>query len=214
MLLPYNQDEHVCCHYSGFCRQCKGGPVFPIQEGFVDGLDALARGLADALPDFLQRLGRQRRPAAVLPYDAQRLARPVRAGRVARELPVGHVGIVLDGTQRLDHIHPRGPFPRRQLRSQRRALPAGRQIDIFRRLPAAIVGGAPRREQIAGPEGRARAMVKRPFLLHILAQTHGRKGPERFPAHLPAGGQAVPGLIELPILVFHQKKRLLYKPAG
>lgn len=95
-----------------------------------------ARGLAHPLPDGLQRLRGQRRPVPFLPDDAQRLARPVGPGRVARKLPVGYVGVVLDGSQRLHHIHPRRAIPRRQLRSQRRALLAGRQVDEIRQLEA------------------------------------------------------------------------------
>ena len=82
----------------------------------VDWLDTKSLGSLKAVLHGFERFGGVPLPIGELARDPQRLPRAVRLRRIARELLVRQIGVVLDRAGRLDRVDPAGTFAERQLR--------------------------------------------------------------------------------------------------
>jgi hypothetical protein len=120
-----------------------------IPASVLDGVDAsLSRG-RDAVLHRLKSLGRVAGPLDDLPEDAERCARAKGSRRVARELLVGEVRVVLDRPGRLDDVDPSAPFADRELGAPGRGVERLGQVDELRVASLAKVRSATGLDQLA-----------------------------------------------------------------
>jgi len=88
-------------------------------------------------------------PAGHLAHDALGMKRAIGVGRIARELLVGQVGIVLHRPGRCDDIDAARPVAHGKLRAPRRRFKRRRQIDEGGDPARAVIGPEARRDQVA-----------------------------------------------------------------
>ncbi len=157
--------------------------VLAVLASVLDRLDAQPLEMRQVVLHGLELLGRVSLPIGDFADDPERIAGAVRLRRIARELLVGQVGIVLERAGRLDDVDPPSPLARRQLGAPDGGIQGGGQVDIRRFLPLAVVGGEAWRPLSGPPSCRGRTLVPSSIdgpLQNIREQNSGcRPGPYR-----------------------------------
>lgn len=129
-------------------------------DSVLDGLDAkLPESLQVVLHRF-ELFGGVPLPIRDLAGDAQRIARAVGPGRIARVPLVGQIGVVFDRAGRFHDVDPAAPLAASQLGAPGGCIQRGGQIDVGRLLPLSVVRLIPGLEEVARLQVRFRAMVE------------------------------------------------------
>src|SRR3954451_3958982 len=166
----------------------------------LDDVQPLFAKQRQAVEHPLQHLGGMTLPALHLADHAQRLARAVGLRDVARELLVRDVGVVLEGTGRLDDIDvPACLTPRQrsgQLRSPDGSLHERREVDVVGDAARLEVGAAAGDELLADPEARLRPVVEGPTDELAVVESHRDVGAAVIHAHPHQGSR---GLYDCPM---------------
>src|ERR1017187_9367475 len=117
-------------------------PRLPLGDGssVVDCLDAKLLEALEVVLHRLKDIGGVPLPVCEFPRDQSRVTRAVRVRRVAGELLVRQVRVVLDGASWFHDVDPARAFADCQFCSPDSGVHCGRQIDVVGLLAAAEVG--------------------------------------------------------------------------
>jgi len=142
-----------------------------------DRRDALRREPREAVLHRLDLRGRVALPGGELAEDSQRRARAIGPRRVARELLVGEVRVILDRPGRLDDVDPPRPVADRELGAPRRGVERGGQVHERRGPSLTVVRGAPHLDRVTGRQGGLGAVevARRPCAVGPHDEWHGRR---------------------------------------
>src|SRR5699024_12019914 len=144
-------------------------------EASVDDLFAVVFGdRCQPLPPQLQIRRAQSLPVADLADHAQRLGAALRTGRVAWELLVGDIRVVLELGGGLDLVDMQLPAETvglgpqcGHLGGQARTVRQRREVDVIHRHLGAVVRGVPGGEQITGLQGGSRPVEERALIKRL-----------------------------------------------
>ena len=131
-------------------------------QSVVNCLDTKSLKLVKVIPHVFERLGRVFLPVQNLVHYAQWVLSPIRSSWVSRKLLIRQIGIILNGTCRLNTINSTGFVARCQFRSPRGRIQCRGQVDIDGLPSLTIVGAVTGFQQVPRLQFGFCAVIERP----------------------------------------------------